>query len=137
LAGAFLKRLLQSFLTKDEITMTPGKDVIYAIARVQMTRRYTYYDRPTGGPDVPVDLTGYTARLVVGKLGAAPVVDLSTGNGAISIMPLAGVVDVAFSRAALDVPPGEYHYQLVLTSAGGLDYPLLKDRFVVDAGVAL
>lgn len=117
--------------------MSPGKDVIYAIARVQMTRRYTYYDRPSSGPDVPVNLTGYSARLVVGKLGAAPVIDLSDASGAISITPLAGVLDVAFSRAVLDVPPGEYHYQLVLTSAGGMDYPLLKDRFVVDAGVGL
>jgi hypothetical protein len=114
--------------------MTPGNRTITAIAGVQMTKVFYWKTGPAAGPNVAVDLTGYSARFVVARTPqGTSELDLTSANGDITLAPLLGKVTVNFSRAAMALAPGEHHYYLVLTSPAGMDYPLLTGRFAVAA----
>ena len=83
---------------------------------------------------VPVVLTGYSARLVVGYAdGSATVVlECSTANGRIALGGTPSNVIVSANRdVTLALKPGSYVYDLELSSATAEDYPLLTGRFVV------
>lgn len=116
--------------------MTPGNDTIFAIANVQLELvRYWMQGMLVNGQVVAgaaVDTTGYSARFTVNKAGVStPVIDVSTPSAAVVLTPSTGKVTVSLSRAQMALASGEYHYYLILTSAAGLDYPLLAGRFVV------
>lgn len=87
----------------------------------------------TAGGDT-VDLTGYTARLVVRYKAGSPniLLDCTTENERITLggTPNNIVIEVARDVTAL-LSPGSYVYDLELSSAGGRDYPVLTGRFEV------
>lgn len=116
--------------------MIPGNDTIYAVANVQLTLvRYWMQGVLVNGQvtaGAPIDSTGYSARFMVKKLGiATTAIDVGTADGAVVLTPSSGKVTINLSRAQMTVAAGEYHYYLILTSPGGIDYPLLEGRFVV------
>lgn len=85
---------------------------------------------------VPVVLTGYSARLVVGYADGSTtaVLECSTANGRIALGGTLYNVIVSSNRELmLALTPGNYVYDLELSSATGEDYPLLTGRFVVSA----
>ena len=93
----------------------------------------TYRD-PAG---VVIDLSGYSAglRAAVSK-GEAPVLQASTANGQIVIEGPLGVVmlDLPASVTAA-LAPGQYVYQLDLTSPAGQVTRLLEGALLVDGQV--
>jgi hypothetical protein len=114
--------------------MKPGVNHICVARGVEQTLTRYWKNGPLPGT-TPIDTTGYSARFFVAKRGAAtPVIDLSTTAGSIVLVPATGLVQAQFSRAAMQVPLGEYYYYLTLTSASGRDYPLLTGRFTVVEG---
>lgn len=81
-----------------------------------------------------VVLTGYSARLVVGYAddSATVVLECSTANGRIVLGGTTYNVVVSANRdLTLALKPGNYVYDLELSSATAEDYPLLTGRFVV------
>lgn len=82
-----------------------------------------------------VDLTGYTARLSVGHENstAANVLEIDTAGAATKRIVLGGtpfnIVGVADKATMLALTPGNYVWDLELTSPGGKDYALLTGRF--------
>ncbi|MGV1045482.1 hypothetical protein [Limnohabitans sp.] len=93
----------------------------------------TYRD-PAG---VLIDLTGYSAdlRVAVSK-GEAPVLQANTGNGQIVIDGPLGVVMLDLPAAlTATLTPGQYVYQLDLTSPGGQVTRLLEGALLVDGQV--
>ena len=93
----------------------------------------TYRD-PAG---VLIDLTGYAAqmRAAVSK-GEAPVLQASTDNGQIVIEGALGVVMIDLPASLTDsLEPGQYVYQLDLTSPGGQVTRLLEGALLVDGQV--
>lgn len=79
-------------------------------------------------------LTGYTARLVVGYPddSATVVLECSTANGRIVLDGTPSNIVVTAAKALMaTIKPGNYVYDLELSSAGGIDYPLLTGRFAV------
>lgn len=80
-----------------------------------------------------VDLTGYTARMMVRYKADSPnvLLELSTANGGIVLGGVPYNLVGSASRAEMqDLAAGTYIYDLELT-AGSEDYPLLQGRFVV------
>lgn len=87
-----------------------------------------------GANALPVDLTGYTARLQVRESVTATdvLLELSTANGGISITPLEGSIALSLSAtatAAITWVSGVY--DLELTSSTGFVRRLLKGKFKV------
>jgi len=80
------------------------------------------------------NLTGYTAVLKIRSATntAAPaVLTLSNGSG-ITLGGVLGTVRVAITAAQmLAIAQGNYYYDLVLTSAGGIKYKFVEGNFVV------
>ena len=83
----------------------------------------------------PVDTTGYSARHVVIEATGAAIINLTTAAGTVLLTPATGKIESTFSRAAMQVAPGEYLHFLVLTSPSGIDYPLATGRFSVGRGL--
>lgn len=84
-----------------------------------------------------IDLTGYSAvlRAAVSK-GEVPVLQASTGNGQIVIEGALGVVMLDLPAAlTVTLAPGQYVYQLDLTSPGGQVTRLLEGALLVDGQV--
>ena len=86
--------------------------------------------------DVPVNLTGYTARMQVRESydSASAVVSLTSGSG-IALGGTAGTIDVTVSStatAALDA--GQYVYDLELDSGSSVDR-WLQGSWIVSAEV--
>lgn len=91
-----------------------------------------------GTPAVPVDLTGYTARMHVRKkVGAAEaLLQLTTENGRIELGGTAGTIRLkltAVETAALDWTVGVYDLELV--APAGTVRRLLKGTVVVSPEV--
>jgi chitodextrinase len=65
---------------------------------------------------VPIDLTGYTARMQIRKKASAPVImELNTANGRIVLGGTAGTVTLTLSAAeTTTLPAGQYQYDLNL-----------------------
>ncbi len=115
----------------------PKLHVVYAIAGVQQTlvRRWKHSVLVAGvvTAGAPIDTTGYSGRYIVAKPGApVAAIDLRTGTADLVLTPATGEITINLSRQALAITPGEYHSYLVLTSPAGRDYPLGRERFVVE-----
>lgn len=84
-------------------------------------------------------LTGYSARLVVGYAdsSATAVLECSTANGRIVLGGTpSNIVITANKTVMAAIAPGNYVYDLELTSGAGVDYALMTGRFVVQASKA-
>ena len=82
----------------------------------------------------PVDLTGYSASMVIrrGATGNPVLATLSTDSGQITLGDSAGTITVEMSPVATDaLPAGQHSYVLELTSASGYVTRLLKGIIVV------
>lgn len=83
---------------------------------------------------VPVNLTGYTARMQVREKPSSPstVLNLTTENGGIELGGLAGsiLIDISASTTT-SIIPKSYVYDLELQSAGGFVIRLIEGTFNV------
>lgn len=87
---------------------------------------------------VPVDLTGYTARMQVREKASSSskIVDLTTENGGITLGGLAGTVLLEISASDTEsLVPKTYVYDLELESSGGFVVRLMEGQFTVTAEV--
>ena len=101
----------------------PAKHSITVFKGSTLDRVFTYYAASADGTGrVPVDLTGYTARLQVRKDYAGDtVLDLTTGSG-ITLGGAAGTIAIhltAADSANLPVMSGVYDLELYARTAGG------------------
>ena len=116
--------------------MTPAERNIRALVNVAMTQTFYWKTLVAApGPNTPIDTTGYSARHVVTNSAGAAIVNLTTQAGTVVLTPASGKIESVFSRAALQVAPGEHTHLLVLTSPAGQDYPLAAGRFSVGKGL--
>lgn len=88
--------------------------------------------------NVPIDLTGYTAKMQARRSYSAPtpIIDLSTSNGGITLNPTAGEINLlltAAQSAALFVYSGIYDLDLI--SPGGDVIRFLQGYLDVSQGV--
>lgn len=86
--------------------------------------------------NLPVNLTGYTAKMQVRDISGNLIVELSTSNGKIVITPALGQVAMtltATQTAALAV--GNYNYDLNLTDSASNVYKILEGAFILKASV--
>ena len=86
--------------------------------------------------NLPVNLTGYTAKMQVRDISGNLIVELSTSNGKIVITPALGQVAMtltATQTAALAV--GNYNYDLNLTDTASNVYKILEGAFILKASV--
>jgi hypothetical protein len=66
------------------------------------------------------------------------IVELSTGNGKITISAALGQINLALTAtqtSAANLPAGNYNYALNLTDSAGNVYQILQGAFVVTASV--
>ena len=92
----------------------------------------------TDTTDVPIDLTGYAARMHVRNVPNAStfVIELTTENGRIALGATAGTINLlidAETTAAL--PAGEFVYDIELVQAGDGVTRLLEGAFSIRAEV--
>ena len=85
-----------------------------------------------------VNVTGYSAKMDVkiAPTSTSTIVELSSANGRITVGTTDGTFELALTpteTAAL--PPGQYVYDLDVTSPGGNVYTLLTGGFTVVAQV--
>lgn len=114
--------------------MNPGTYRLRTKQGVALRLPVRWKDKGTG---LPYDLTGYTARFVARYRNGSQAtrLDLSTANGGVTIDGPAGTVLVSASREAMAaIKPHRYVFDLVLTSGGGLDYPLLTGPMEHEGG---
>jgi hypothetical protein len=86
--------------------------------------------------NLPVNLTGYTAKMQVRDISGNLIVELSTSNGKIVITPALGQIAMtltATQTAALTV--GNYNYDLNLTDTASNVYKILEGAFILKASV--
>jgi len=86
----------------------------------------------------PVDLTGYTAKMQVRPQteNGAPVLDLSTGGSGITLGGASGTILVTAPAATTRaIAPGEYVYDLELTSPTGVVTTIVAGTFTLFADV--
>lgn len=90
----------------------------------------------------PTDLTGLTLRWAMAArmpnspgYAAAVLTKLSSTVGHMTIAaPASGVVDVnLLSADTLNLTPGQYEYQLWLTTAGGESFPVATGKLALTA----
>lgn len=108
--------------------MVPGKYNIICPQGATFVKQLTYTI-----DDVPVNLTGYTARMQVREShsSAVIIVELTTENGRISLGGSAGTVNLlidAITTAGID--DKEYVYDLELISGGNV-YRIIEGKFIV------
>jgi hypothetical protein len=86
---------------------------------------------------VPVNWTGYTAKMQVKEhLNSDSVVTLTSGSG-ITLGGSAGTVDITISSALTGaVTPGQYIYDLEVTN-GSITYRLLEGKLTFDGQVTI
>jgi hypothetical protein len=74
------------------------------------------------GVFIPVDISGYTAKMHVRKdIGTALIIELSTANNRISINGLQGILNLTISAADTSLLiPGNYKYSLELTDTNNV-----------------
>jgi hypothetical protein len=115
--------------------MNPGVRHIRALVNVQMTQAFYWKTVVSPGVNTPVDTTGYTARHAVVNATGVAIINLTSQAGTVVLTPGTGKIESTFSRAAMQVEPGEYTHFLVLTSPGGRDYPLATGRVSIAKGL--
>lgn len=92
----------------------------------------------TNQAKTPYNLTGYTARMQVRSnvTSNTVVLELTTGNGRITLGGAAGTVDLLVSAAnTASLTSGLYVYDLELVSGGGEVTRLIEGNFNVRAEV--
>lgn len=100
---------------------------------VTFTLSLTYTD-PS---DTPIDLTGFSARMMLKKSVSTrnALIDASTDNGKITLGGSAGTVDIFISAAeTAELPVVTGVYDLELTSGSAVSR-LIQGTFTVSAGV--
>jgi hypothetical protein len=98
-----------------------------------LTRTFTVTD----SNDVPVDYTGYSAKMQVRKDHAATtvIVEASTSNGRMTVNSQ-GVITLAIpDDVSASFPVGTAYYDILLTDPGGDTHKLLEGRFIVQPSV--
>ena len=85
------------------------------------------------GDYVPVDLTGYSAKMDVRKTIASPlIVSLSSANGRITFEPTRGLINLVIPAAITAVlPSGLYKYDLDLTDTNGFVTRFIQGSFEI------
>lgn len=89
-------------------------------------------------PDgTPINLTGYTAEMRVAPTkGATLVLHPTTANGQIALGGALGTVTITVPASITEsLNPGQYAYELDLTSGGGIVTRLVEGPFIVDGQV--
>lgn len=90
-------------------------------------------------PDgVPIDLTGYTARMHVRTVPNAStfVVELTTENGRIALGAAAGTIDLSIDAVDTEaLPGGEFVYDLELVSGAAVVTRLVEGACLISAEV--
>jgi hypothetical protein len=94
---------------------------------------FAYLD-PAG---VPIDLTGWTARMQVrDRVGGKVLADLSTENGSITIDPLVGRLQVTIARTVTrQMPTGLAIYDLFIVSPDDFAIKFLEGEVKVVGSV--
>jgi hypothetical protein len=88
--------------------------------------------------DVAVNLTGYTARMMLRPSAASETITitLTTENGRITLGGTAGTIDLLISAAdTAAITAGRYLYDLELISAGGIVTRLIQGIATVSAEI--
>ena len=83
---------------------------------------------------VPVDLTGYTARMQVREKAssASKIIDLTTENGGITLGGKAGTIQLDVSASTTEsLVPKTYVYDLEVVSSGNYVIRLIEGQFTV------
>ena len=112
--------------------MTPG---IYNFPPVKQGATFKFQFNWQDEALATVDLTGYSARLSVGYENStlANVLEVNTAGAASKRIVLGGtpfnIVGVVDKATMLALTPGNYVWDLELTSPSGEDYALLTGRF--------
>jgi len=109
--------------------MTPGQLNFLCPQGSTFSKRLTY-----SIDDIPVDLTGYSARMQVRQnyYSEDTVIDLSTGENGITLGGVAGTIDLFIDNdITKDFPPGSWLYDLEIESSGGIVGRLIEGNFVV------
>lgn len=85
----------------------------------------------------PITLTGYTAKMQVRLIpGTTVIIELSTVNGRIVLGGIAGTITLTIAATdSAALPPGEYRYDLEMTTGGGVVTRLLEGQFTVKAEI--
>lgn len=97
-------------------------------------------ESPQGsGIFIPVDMTGYTAKMQVRKKSSDPlIIELSTLNSRIIITPLLGQIDLLISATNTNtMPSGIYAYDLELTDLNGFVTRFIEGQFEVVGQITL
>lgn len=92
----------------------------------------------TDPDDLPINLTGYTARMQVRQMPNVyeVIVELTTENGRIALGGSAGTIDLTIAAADTEaLPGGEYVYDLELVSGGGIVTRLVEGACLIPAEV--
>jgi hypothetical protein len=116
--------------------MTPG---IYNFPPIKQGATFKFQFNWQDELGATVDLTGYTARLSVGYENSttANVLEVDTAGAATKRIVLGGtpfnIVGVVDKATMLALTPGNYVWDLELTSPSGEDYALLTGRFPLQA----
>lgn len=83
-----------------------------------------------------VNLTGYTARMqvraTIGDTSASPLLSLTTENGRIALGGSAGTITLTVPFASMNIPEGQYVYDLEMVGPGGTVVTrLIQGSFIV------
>jgi hypothetical protein len=84
--------------------------------------------------NLPVNLTGYSADMQVRDISNNLIVELSTGNGKITINAALGQVNLNLTATQTlvgNLPAGNYNYALNLTDSASNVYQILQGSFIV------
>lgn len=87
---------------------------------------------------VPVDLTGYTARMQVREKPSSPVkiLDLNTQNGGIELGGPSGSISINVSASTTEsIVPKTYVYDLEIVSSENFVIRLIEGQFIVSPEV--
>lgn len=108
--------------------MTPGKYNMICPQGATFAKQLTYRI-----DDIPVDLTGWTARMQVREkhTSKTATISINTENGGISLGDSAGTIDLYISDSDTStISAKDYVYDIELIS-GAEVYRLLEGKFIV------
>ena len=96
-----------------------------------------YQPAVLGASAVPVDLTGYSARMQVRPEtdASATLVELTTENGRITLGGVAGTIELFIDAETTATIDRDGVYDLEIYNAAGTVYRVIKGRFVLDPEV--
>lgn len=84
--------------------------------------------------NIPVDLTGYSARLQVREnhYSSETLLDISSPDNGMSLGGSAGTIDILVSASdTSNIPAGNFLYDLELESSGGEVSRIIEGSFIV------